>query len=96
MSTKMLKETNLQKNNSILVTSEIELNDSEIRMIKMETEAELFYKITINELKYTGIKYSSCGYAGITLYDINRNGSFQKISTVCYSNEQEYKYRNLY
>ena len=96
ISTKSQKEIYLQKNDSILVTSEIELSDSEIRMIKMETEAELFYKITINELKYTGIKYSSCSYAGITLYDINRNESFQKISTVCYSNEQEYKYRNIY
>ena len=96
MSTKSKKETYLQKNNSTLVISEIELSDSEIRMIKMETEAQLVFKITINQLKYTDIKYSSCGYAGITFYDINRNGSFQKISTICYSNEQEYKYRNMY
>ena len=96
MSAKKLKETYLQKNNSIFVTSEIELKDSEIRMIKIETEVQLIFKITINQLKYTGVKYSSCRYAGITLYGINRNGSFQKISTVCYNNEQEYKYRNLY
>ena len=96
MSTKMLKETNLQKNTSILVTLEIELSDSGIRIIKMETEAQLFHKIIINELKYTGIKYSSCGYAGITLYDINRNGSFQNISTLCYSNEEDKKYRNMH
>ena len=96
VSTKSYKETYVEKNKSILVTSEIELSDSEIRMIKMETEAQLSFKISIYQVKYTGIKYSSCGYAGITLYDINRNGTFQKISTVCYSNEQEYKYRNMY
>ena len=96
ISTKLQKEAYLQKNNSIFVISEIEIRDSEIRMIKLETEAHLFFKITINKMKYTGIKYFSCGFAGITLYDINRNGSFQKISTVCYNNEQEYRYRNLY
>ena len=96
ISTQKFKETYLQKNNSIFVTSEMELINFDIRMIKMKTEAQLFFKIKINQLKQTGIKYSSCAYAGVTLYDININGSFQKISTVYNSNEQEYKYKNMY
>ena len=78
MSMKAKKEIYLQKNTSMFLTSEMELSNSEISMIKMDTEAQLFFKITIYQMKYTGIKYSSCGYAGITLYDINENGNFRK------------------
>ena len=83
-------------NTSMSNKAQKELSNSEISMIKMDTEAQLFFKITIYQMEYTGIKYSSCGYDGITLYDINGNGRFQKISTACYSNELEYRYKNLY
>ena len=48
-------------------------------------------------MNYIGQNHSSCGFGGITLYDVIENGTFQKISTVCHSNNQhEYKYRNMY
>ena len=86
----------LPKNNSKFLNSEMYLSLTDVSMIKIETEAKQFLKITIHQMKYTGIKYSSCHYAGITSYDKKGNGTFQKISTTCYSDEQEYRYRNIY
>ena len=96
VSTNLYKEIYMEKNHSILVTSK-ELNDTEMKIIKFETQGDLFLKVTILQLNYTGNNHSSCGYAGITSYDIFSNGTFQKISTICHSNnKQEYKYRNMY
>ena len=53
--------------------------------------------MTIHQIKYTGRNHSSCGYAGITVYNINENGTFHKIPTMCYiNNYQDYEYRNIY
>ena len=96
VSTNLYEEIYMEKNHSILVTSK-ELNDTEMKIIKFETQGDLFLKVTILQLNYTGNNHSSCGYAGITSYDIFSNGTFQKISTICHSNNnQEYKYRNMY
>ena len=77
------------KNNSKFLTSEMYLSLTDFSMIKIETEAKQFLKIAIHQMKYTGIRYSSCHYAGIASYDKKGNGTFQKISTTCYSDVQE-------
>ena len=74
----------------------MELRNIEISMIKIETEAELVFKITIHQMKYSGVNNSSCDYAGMALHDITGNGTFGIVSSVCYSDKQEYKYRNLH
>ena len=96
MSKKPHKEIYFPKNQSILITSK-ELNDTEIKILKFETQGELFLNVTILQLNYTGNNHSSCGFAGVTLYDIFPKGTFQKICTICHkNNNQEYKYRNKY
>ena len=48
-------------------------------------------------MNYIGKNHSSCGFAGLTSYDIYTNGTFEKISTICHNNNyQEYKCRNIY
>ena len=87
----------LKKNHSILITSENELIDTEVNVVKIETLTELYLNITIHHMNYTGKNHSSCGFAGLTSYDINTNGTFKKISTICHRNNyQECKYRNIY
>ena len=93
----MNKWVYVERNQSTLITSQRELTNAEIKIMKIETEMELFLNITIHQMKYTGSNHSSCGFAGITSYDIIKNGTFNKISNVCHSNNnQEYKYRNIY
>ena len=90
------KDIYMEKNHSVLLTSK-ELNDTEMKIIEFQTQRGLFFNVTILQLNYTGNNHSSCGYAGITSYDIFSNRTFQKISTLCHSNNnQEYKYRNMY
>ena len=90
------KEIYMEKNHSVLLTSK-ELNDTEMKILKFETQGELSLNVTILQLNYTGNNHSSCGYAGITLYDIFSNRTFQEIFTICHSNNyKEYKYRNMY
>ena len=95
-STKTQWKIYLPTNNSKCLTPEMYLSLTDVSLIKIETEGKQFLKIAIHQMKYTGIKYSSCLYAGITSYDKKGNGTFQKISTICYSDEQEYRYRNIY
>ena len=84
------------QNNSVQLTSE-ELTDNTIQILKIEVKVGLFVNITILQINYTGNNHSSCGLAGVTSYDIIKNGTFKKISTVCHSsNSLEYKYRNIY
>ena len=86
-----------QKNHSILVMSENKLIDTEVHMIKIETLTKLYLNVTIHQMNYIGKNHSSCGFAGLTSYDIYTNGTFEKISTVCHSNNyQEYTYRSIY
>ena len=93
----MNKWVYVERNQFILITSQRELTNAEIKIMKIEAEMELFFNITIHQMNYTGRNHSSCGFAGITSYDISTNGTFKKISTVCHSNnDQEYKYRNIY
>ena len=87
----------VERNQSVLITSEIELNNAEINIMNFETRKELFLNITIHQMNYKGSNHSLCGFAGITSYDINTNGTFKKISTICHSNNnQENQYRNIY
>ena len=90
------KEMYVKTNQSVMITSQ-KLRDTEMHIQKMKTKPWLFFNITIHQIKHTGRNHSSCGYAGITFYDIHKNGTFQKISTLCHSNNnQEYNYRNIY
>ena len=75
----------------------MELNNTEIAIMNIKTQEHSFLNITVHHLEYKGKNHSSCGFAGITSYDIFSNRTFQKISTLCHSNNnQEYKYRNMY
>ena len=97
MSINVNKWVYVERNQSVLITSQRELINAEIRIMKIETEVELILNITVHQMNYTGRNHSSCGFAGITSYDIITNGTFKKISTVCHSNnDQEYKHRNMY
>ena len=97
MSMNINKRVYVERNESLFITSERVLDNAEINIMKFETWMELFFNITIHQMNYTGSNHSSCGFAGITSYDINTNGTFKKISTVCDSNNNmEYKYRNMY
>ena len=97
MSINVNKWVYVERNQSVLITSQMELTNAEIKIMKIETEMELILNITIHQMNYTGSNHSSCGFAGITSYDIITNRTFKKISTVCHSNNHiEYKYRNIY
>ena len=93
----LVKQIYMEKNQSILLTSENELDSTPVQLIKIQTYVELFLNITIHQMENIGNNHSSCGYAGITSYDIKTDGTFKKISTICHGNNyEEYKYRNMY
>ena len=87
----------VEKNHIQLITSEMELNNSEIKIMKIKTEEHSFFNISVNHMEYKGKNHSLCGFAGVTACDITGNGSFSKILTICHNNNnQEYRYRNIY
>ena len=97
MSRSTLKNIYVEKNHMQLITSQMELNGTEIKIMKVKTKEHSFLNITVNRMEYKGKNHSSCGFAGVTSYDIIGNGTFSKISTICHSNNnQEYRYRNIY
>ena len=97
MSMSTQKDIYVEKNHMQLIISEVELNNTEIAIMKIETQEHYFLNITIQHMEYEGKNHSSCGFAGVTSYDITGNRTFSKISTICHSNNnQEYRYRNIY
>ena len=93
---KLHKKIYVEENSSVLITS-AELKDTEIKILEIKTEIDIFLKTTIHQINYTGNNHSSCGFAGVSSYDIIEKGNFQKISTICHSNNnQEYEYKSIY
>ena len=80
-------------NEHVQMTSQTELNNTEIKLVIFKTQAHSFLNITIHQIKFKGENQYSCGFAGITSYDITGNGTYKKISAICYNNE---KNRNVY
>ena len=93
MSMKTQKEIHVDMNEHVLMTSERELNNTEIKIIVFKTHIHSFLNITIDQIKYKGENNYSYGFAGITSYDITGNRTFEKISAICHSND---KNRNVY
>ena len=97
MSRSTLKNIYVEKNHMQLITSQIEFKGTEIKIMKIKTKEHSFLNITVNRMEYKGKNHSSCGFAGVTSYDIIGNGTFSKICTICHSNNnQVYGYRNIY
>ena len=97
MSMSTQKVIYVKKKHYVEITSERELNNTELAIIKLKTVLHHILNITVLQMNYIGKNHSSCGFAGISSYDINGNGTFNKISTICHSNNnQKYKYRNTY
>ena len=97
MSMNTQKVIYVKKKNDVQITSERELNYTEIAIIRFKTVLHYFLNITVLQMNYMGKNHSSCGFAGMTSYDIAGNETLKRLSTICHhNNNQDYKHGNTY
>ena len=57
-----------------------------LKILNIGKEVKLSLNTVTYPIIYPGSNYFVCGFAQIASYDITKNGTFQKISTMCHSN----------